>query len=146
MTVWTAKGGAKGEAEERCLTDGLVGKGGKVGSLEGVKSRDEIKRLWGEAYPEMSTQQVVNHAAQLWSLVHRVQQDELVVLPLKTTGTIAVGRISGPYQYKPDIGGPLTHARPVKWLRTDVPRDAFDQDLLYSFGAFLTIGRVNRDK
>jgi restriction system protein len=37
------------------------------------------------------------------------------------------------------------HTRPVKWLDTEVPKDNFDQDLLYSFGAFLTFGRVQRD-
>jgi restriction system protein len=145
MTVWTVKGGAKGEAEEQCLKLGLVGKGAKISSLEGVTARDQIRQLWADAYPEMSAQQVGTHAAQLWSLIHRMQDGELVVLPLKTTGTIAVGRLSGHYQYRPDVGGPLTHARPVEWLKTDVERDAFDQDLLYSFGAFITIGKVRRD-
>ena len=74
-----------------------------------------------------------------------MQEGELVVLPLKTSGTIAVGRIAGPYAYRDDLGADFKHARPVSWLATEVPRDAFDQDLLYSFGAFLTIGRVNRE-
>lgn len=65
---------------------------------------------------------------------------ELVVLPLKTTGTIAVGRISGPYEHRSDLGPDLTHVRPVRWERTEVARDAFDQDLLYSFGAFSHLG------
>lgn len=145
MTVWTVKAGAQGEAEERCLKDGLIGKGSRVTSIEGVSKRDEVKQLWADAYPEMSSQQTQSHAAQLWALVRRVQVGDLVVLSLKTTGTIAVGRVNGPYQYRPDIGGPLVHVRPVEWLRTDLPKDAFDQDLLYSFGAALTIGRVRRD-
>jgi restriction system protein len=75
-----------------------------------------------------------------------MKDNELVVLPLKTTGTIAVGRISGPYAYREDLGEELRHVRTVTWLKTDVPRDSFDQDLLYSFGAFLTVGRVRRDQ
>jgi restriction system protein len=35
--------------------------------------------------------------------------------------------------------------RPVEWLKTDIPRDSFDQDLLFSFGAFLTFGQVRRE-
>jgi restriction system protein len=31
----------------------------------------------------------------------------------------------------------------VKWLK-EVPRSAFDQDLLYSFGAFMTVCRIQR--
>lgn len=145
MAVWTVKGGAKGEAEDECLSAGLIGKGGKVPSLAEVSSRPEISALWSESYPEMSKQQTANHAGQLWSLVRRMQEGELVVLPLKTTGTIAVGRVTGPYQYRPEVGGALTHVRPVQWLKTDIPRDAFDQDLLFSFGAFITVGQVRRD-
>jgi restriction system protein len=32
----------------------------------------------------------------------------------------------------------------VKWLATDIPRDAFKQDLLYSFGAIMTVCEVQR--
>jgi len=74
-----------------------------------------------------------------------MQANELVVLPLKTTGTIAVGRVSGPYVYRDDLGSDFRHARPVTWTKTTVPRDDFDQDLLYSFGAFLTVGQVRRE-
>jgi restriction system protein len=66
-------------------------------------------------------------------------------MPLKTSGTVAVGRITGPYEYRVDLGPDVHHVRSVRWLRTDIPRDAFDQDLLYSFGAFLTFGQVRRD-
>lgn len=74
-----------------------------------------------------------------------MEPEELVVVRLKTTGTIAVGRITGPYAYRDDLGDDLRHTRPVAWLSTEVPKDAFDQDLLYSFGAFLTFGRVRRE-
>lgn len=44
------------------------------------------------------------------------------------------------------IWGDLRHTRSVEWLATDLERDAFDQDLLYSFGAFLTFGGVRRER
>lgn len=147
MAVWTVKGGAKGEAEETCITRGYVGKGSKVGDLTNVGAREEVRDLWQQAYPEMSAQQTANHAGQLWSLLRLMQEDELVALPLKTTGTIAVGRVTGPYEFRPDLGpAALVHVRPVRWLKTDLARDLFDQDLLYSFGAFMTVCQVQRDK
>jgi restriction system protein len=145
MTVWTVKGGSNGELEDVCLTKGLIGKRSKVSSLGDVTSRDDIKQMWAKSYPDMTTKQTSAHAAQLWSLVKRIQDGELVVLPLKTTGTIAVGRVTGPYQHRGSADDDLAHARPVEWLRSDLPRDAFDQDLLYSFGAYTTIGKVRRD-
>jgi restriction system protein len=45
-----------------------------------------------------------------------------------------------------DLGEGAKHSRPVNWLNTDLPRSAFDQDLLYSFGALTTVCQVSRDK
>lgn len=146
-TVWMARGGRHGEREQRCLEHGLVGGGWEgVANLEGVGSRGEIVGLLEQGYPEMSPRARNTHAAQLWSLVRRMQEQEVVVMPLKTTGAIAVGRIAGPYRYQEELGEDLRHTRPVRWLATDVPRDQFDQDLLYSLGALMTIGRVRRDR
>lgn len=143
--VWTVKGGRSGEREDRLLEHGLIGGGWEqLPSLEGVPSKDALAEVFSEAYPEAAARTASNYVGQLWSLVARMGEGDLVVLPLKSTGTVAVGRVSGPYRYRDDLGTDLRHTRPVTWMTTDVPRDAFDQDLLYSFGAFLTIGRVRR--
>lgn len=146
MPVWTVKGGRHGEREERLLSGGLIGGGWEdLPDLSGIHDRNALHQLYVRSYPEASQRRASNHVGQLWSLIHRMQKGELVVLPVKTTGTIAVGRVAGDYQYRTDLGEDLRHVRPVEWIETDIPRDAFDQDLLYSFGAFLTFGRVNRE-
>ncbi|OBG50201.1 restriction endonuclease [Mycobacterium sp. E735] len=145
MVVWIVKGGSQGEFEERFLTQGVVGKGGNLPDLSNVQSVEDLRAIFETAYPDAKKSQVANHVGQFWSLVHRMDKSELVVVPLKTTGTIAIGRIDGDYQYRVDLGESLHHVRPVRWVSTEVPRDAFDQDLLYSFGAFITVGRVQRD-
>lgn len=146
VAVWTVKGGQQGEREERLLQNGLIGGGwAKLPSLASVGSREALVDLYATTYPDASPATRGNYVGQLWSLVSRMQVGELVVLPLKTTGTIAVGEIAGAYEYRTDLGEDLTHVRPVKWLKTDLARDFFDQDLLYSFGAFLTFGRVQRE-
>jgi restriction system protein len=147
MAVWTVKAGRHGEREERCLDHGVAGGGWEqISDLTQIESKDSLNDLCAREAPGWAAKTRSNYVAQLWSLRERMQQNELVVLPLKTTGTVAVGRISGPYQYRPDLGEELRHVRPVNWLRTDIPRDSFDQDLLFSFGAFLTVGRVRRDQ
>jgi restriction system protein len=144
--VWTVKGGRNGEREDRLIEHNLIGGGWEqLPSLEGVSSKDELSDLYRASYPDAKASTVSNYVGQLWSLLDRMEDGELVVLPLKTTGTIAVGRVAGPYQYREDLGNDLRHCRPVTWITTDVARDAFDQDLLYSFGAFLTFGRVKRE-
>jgi restriction system protein len=147
VAVWTVKGGRQGEREARLLEHGLLGGGWELlPSLTNVTTRAQLAEVYAEAYPDVAIKTASNYVGQLWSLIDRMSDGELVVLPLKTTGTIAVGRIVGPYQYRTDLGADITHVRPVRWERDDVPRDAFDQDLLYSFGAFLTFGQVRRDE
>lgn len=146
MAVWTVKGGRNGEFEDLFLREGLIGKGGKgLPSLETAAAVDQVRDHFAQAYPSFSTKQVATHVGQFWSLRQRMEKGELVVLPLKTTGTIAVGRINGDYIYNESYHDEIRHFRPVEWIATDVARDAFDQDLIYSFGAYITIGRVKRD-
>jgi restriction system protein len=147
MAVWTVKGGRQGEREARLIEHGLLGGGWEaLPSLANVMTREQLAASYEQAYPDVAVKTASNYVGQLWSLIHRMSEGELVVLPLKTTGTIAVGRIAGPYEFRTDLGADLTHVRRVEWERDDVPRDAFDQDLLYSFGAFLTFGQVRRDE
>lgn len=147
MAVWTVKGGKHGEREERCLEHGVIGGGWEaIPDLSDVSSKEELAALCEGAEPGWSAKTRSNYVGQLWSLRERMQDGELVALPLKTSGTVAIGRISSPYAYRDDLGDDFKHARSVEWLATEVERDSFDQDLLYSFGAFLTVGRVQRDK
>ena len=73
-----------------------------------------------------------------------MQKGDIVVLPRKLTSQIAIGRVTGPYRHI-QVNSELRHTRPVEWIRTDVPRTAFEQDLLYSFGAFLTVCNISRN-
>ena len=146
MAVWTVKGGRHGEREERCLEHGLIGGGWEeIPDLSEVGSREDLAAICEQAEPGWSAKTRSNYVGQLWSLRERMQDGELVALPLKTSGTVAIGRINGPYAYRDDLGGDFKHTRGVEWLATEVERDVFDQDLLYSFGAFLTVGRVQRE-
>lgn len=141
------KGGRHGERDERCLEHGVIGGGWeKIPDLSEVKSKEELAGICEQAEPDWSTKTRSNYVGQLWSLRERMQEGELVALPLKSSGTVAVGRVAGPYAHREDLGQDFKHTRSVEWLAKEVERDAFDQDLLYSFGAFLTIGRVQREE
>jgi restriction system protein len=90
MAVWTVKAGRHGEREDRCLEDGVVGGGWEqIPDLSGVDSRDALNTICEREAPGWPPKTRSNYVAQLWSLRERIQVDELVVLPLKTRGTIA---------------------------------------------------------
>ena len=91
--------------------------------------------------PDLKLKTQLNFAAQLNQFCNQMQAGDLVVVPLKTTGQIAVGEVAGPYAHTTQ----RTVSRPVKWLRQDMPGEAFRQDLLFSFGAFMTVCEVRRN-
>lgn len=147
MAVWVVRAGASGEHQDLALDKGLAVIGwSELGDLSKVKSRDDLKELCFKTYPDAKPKAALNWTAQLWNFVDTIQIGELVILPLKTRSAIAVGEVEGEYKYRSDFPDRARHTRKVKWLKDDIPRSAFDQDLLYSFGAYLTVGRVRREK
>jgi restriction system protein len=86
--------------------------------------------------------QAANEVGQVWRFIHEIQKGDLVALPLKIRKAIAIGRIQGDYEYKA-LASNIKHIRRVKWLKT-IPRSSFDQDILYSLGAFMTVCKIER--
>ncbi|MDF2652267.1 MAG: hypothetical protein K0Q73_8072, partial [Paenibacillus sp.] len=84
-------------------------------------------------------------AGQIWPIAHEMKKGDWVVLPSKIKSAIHIGEIIGDYEFDLKQGSPYYHSRAVKWFATDIPRTNFDQDLLYSFGAFMTVCRIQRN-
>jgi restriction system protein len=70
---------------------------------------------------------------------------DLVVMPSMLAPTIAVGEVTGSYAFDARADQIYRHSRAVNWINTAVPRSSFDQDLLYSMGAFLTVCEIKRN-
>lgn len=66
-------------------------------------------------------------------------------MSLKRQRAIQVGEVVSSYPYEPVGPSPFYHWHSVKWISEAIPRSHFRQDLLYSFGAFLTICRIQRN-
>jgi len=146
MTVWLDRAGKHGEQEQLALNEGVAVVGwDEVPDMSQCKTRDELFQLLQQTYPEEKNKTLYNWRSQLWAFLHRWKKDDLVVLPLKHRSAIAIGRVVGDYKYRPQGPEGAYHSRPVEWIRTDLPRTAFDQDLLYSFGAFLTVCEIRRN-
>lgn len=146
MPIWIVRAGSHGEREDFALDHKVACVGwDDVPDLSRATTRDAVAAILRDVYPDDGDGRVQTQAAQLFAFAHRIQKDDLVVLPLKTRAQIAIGRVTGAYRHQPSLGEGAMHTRPVAWLRTDVPRTAFGQDLLYSFGAFLTVCQVTRN-
>ncbi|WP_255208998.1 restriction endonuclease [Paraburkholderia youngii] len=96
-------------------------------------------------YPGEQTKTLQNWGGQIWSFSQVMKKGDWVVTPLKSQPIIYVGEITGDYEYHTGAPNPFFHTREVKWIGEALPRSHFGQDLLYSFGAFMTICRIRRN-
>lgn len=145
MTMWLVRAGRAGEREALALGHGIAIAGwDEVPDLADCTSRAELDVLLRATYPDQKPRTLNNWHGQMWAVRETMQAGDLVVLPLKTRPVIALGVVSGPYEYRTNLPGGAVHTRPVEWL-AQVPRRAFDVDILLSFGAFMTVCRIERN-
>ena len=145
--AWLTRSGKYGERDGWALENSFTPGGfGEVSNLSGCQSLDDVRGIVAGAYTDASTNAVGNFAAQLWALSERMTVGDFVVLPLKTTSQVAIGRITGGYEYRANQIDDKRHVRTVEWLRTDIPRSVIKQDLLYSLGAFSTYCQIRRNE
>ena len=145
MTMWIIRAGKAGENEKLALDNkaAIVG-WGEMPDLAPCATRETLRDMIETTYPDHKPKTLTNWESQLWPVRQTIQIGDLVVLPLKTRSDIAIGKVTGHYRYRIDLPGGPVHTRPVEWL-AEYPRSAFDKDLLFSFGAFMTVCRIERN-
>ena len=144
--LWLIRSGSRGERELDALEQNkaLIG-WSEVGDLSN-KDRSEIVRRLEEIFPGSSKNRIANYASQLHRFVNIIQIGDLVVMPRKLTDGIAIGEVTGDYNYIDDPNDIFPNSRSIKWHKESVPRDNFKQDLRHSFGAFMTVCEIKRNK
>ncbi len=144
-TAWLIRAGRHGEHEDFNLDNGLAGLGwSDIPDLREIPSRARLKELIRDTNPDNKERSVSAQANQLWRFKTEVRVGDLVVLPLKTTGQIALGTVTREYWYQ-KVEDSYPHVVSVEWKRTDLPRSEVEQDLLYSLGSLLTICSITRN-
>ncbi|MDX9860402.1 MAG: restriction endonuclease [Rhodospirillales bacterium] len=142
--LWIVRAGKQGERELAAIEQSRLLPGfQEVGNLTPHKGRDAILAYLKQIKPDDGENRLKNFAAQLNQFAHTIQIGDLVVMPLKLSDGVAIGDVTGDYAF--DADDPYRHSRPVKWHTESLPRDAFKQDLRYSFGAFMTICEIKRN-
>lgn len=146
MTLWQVRVGRDIEREQIVLNEGIVFVGWEtLSNLESIQSKAELETLCKKAYPNEKVLTISNWVRQIWTFIKRIELNDLVIIPLKSRSAYAVGRIIGPYQYRSDFSSNLCHTRSVEWIKKDIPRSAFDQDILNSLGSILSVCQIQRN-
>ena len=148
MALWLIRAGKYGEHEQRFFADSacyLTWEGTEDRNLHQAKDYEGIKALLAELYPDEKPKTRINWASQIAPFVFDIQPGDWVVMPHKHKPAIAFGEVTEGYAFNAKADQAYRHSVRVKWLNTEVPRSSFDQDLLYSFGAFMTVCRMARN-
>lgn len=147
MSIWLFRAGSNGEYEEKFLTEKrvyLTWNNLDI-NLSDYFDREKLYNKLNEIYPSEKSKTLYNWLSQIYPIAHRMQKNDWVVLPSKRTSTIHFGKIVGDYEFNPQNDNPYYHSRKIEWFAQDIPRSNFDQDLLYSFGAFMTVCKITRN-
>ena len=87
----------------------------------------------------------MNWSSQVWPFVKEMALGDWVVMPSKLQSGLYFGELTSDYHFEAAGPNPYYHWRSINWFSGLIPRTVFPQDLLYSFGAFMTICRVQRN-
>lgn len=147
MAIWLIRAGQRGEYEQKFVNDKCfyITWSDLDCDLAKFASRDEMKEKLREIYSDVKVNTIRNWGSQLWIGSHEIKKGDWIVLPLKAQPVIYVGEVTQEYQFDKAAPDPYYHKIAVKWIGENIPRQNFAQDLLYSFGAFLTICQISRN-
>ena len=148
MSLWLMRAGKYGEYETNFIEDSkvyLTWEDFANEDMSTVENYAGIRSLVEQKYPGELNRGLGNWAGQIWAFVIGVKEGDWVVFPRKASRTVAIGIVKSRYKFDLTSEILFRHSREIQWLNTEVPRASFDQDLLYSFGAFLTVCEIKRN-
>jgi MoxR-like ATPase len=147
--VWLIRAGRDGKYEQLAIDESVCLIGwSDLGAIPRDMSREALKQRIAEIWGEHRPQSLASQAGQVFRFLHDVSVGDLVVLPLMSqSGHVAVGRVTGGYQFRDDgpfEGTDAKHTRRVEWLAARLPYERFDPDLREAFGQQGTVSEIRK--
>ncbi|ROQ40691.1 restriction system protein [Frondihabitans sp. PhB188] len=144
--AWVIRSGKYGERDEWATQVGVSGGGWReVPDLTQARDRAGVEGVIAEVFGAESAGLRASYTGQMWALRGRIEVGDLLVLPMKTTRELAMGRVTSGYRYLSDEADPnCRHVVEVEW-KIRVPRTVIKQDLLYTLGSAISIFSPSRN-
>ncbi|MFF0822810.1 restriction endonuclease [Micromonospora haikouensis] len=142
--VWIVRAGRDDSYEDLALNKNLVAVGwSATGDLGDATTLAAIRQRVLAAYPEMDHRAAKSHAIQLLAFRARMAPGDVVLLLRRSSPDVALGRVTGDYEYRKNLAKGISHVRSVTWSRTDLPRASVERELL-SLPSLTTVYRISQ--
>ena len=142
-TLWVVHIGNDDDVALRAREEGFVCIGWtKLGDLSKFPSREAMRAAMEQTWPDWKTKKVSGSYGQVYRFAHTMQVGDPIVFPIRPTSQVAIGRISGDYEWSTDdadlVSKDYCNVRRIEWLKV-VSRTEFSKSALHSFGSFLSV-------
>ena len=147
MTLWVVHTGGSLIREPYALENGCVATMWEdIGDIRMMSNLDSLRKEMKKKYERAADLSIDSWARQLWRFTHVVKVGDHVVMPRTERREYAVGKVTGPYEYRSYAPEHCRHVYPVKWLKTDLQRTNLPEDMYYSFKAHISFYQVTRNE
>ena len=115
--------------------------------LSAFNSYGDFKELvLKEKGDDNSRTSISNWTTQLFSFVREMRIGDSVLIPSEFSRSYCLAAINGEYVFDENENEKLYHSRSITIIEQNIPRDIFEQSIIYSLGAYRTIFHVKYEK
>lgn len=139
--MWVLRAGQKGQYYNKFISTQniFLPWNGYDFDLSEYSTISEFRSLVENEKGIANTTTISNWAGQLFSFVRKIQINDYVLIPGAFSRSYTLAKISGNYEYNHNDEDKLYHKRKVIILLENIPRNIFNQSIIYSLGAYRTL-------
>lgn len=145
--LWVVRAGEKGEREKLALQNNIiVVRFGNLGDLSAIQDIGHMEQYYKQVNPERKGRRSGNRIRQIWRFLREIKKGDIVAIPRKipkSQKVVAIGKVTGDYEYKKEYGDNGRHTRSVEWLK-NIPRSEFDSNSIKAFNLPPTVYKIER--
>lgn len=147
--MWVVRAGKKAVYYDKYLKDEriYIPWEGYGMNLSSFKTYGEFKDLvLEEKGDDNNRTSISNWTTQLFAFIREMRINDYVLIPSEFSRTYCLAKITGEYNYDTSGDAELCHSRKILIVEKDIPREIFEQSIIYSLGAYRTIFHVKYEK
>jgi predicted Mrr-cat superfamily restriction endonuclease len=143
MKFWLLKSAGTLEDEEKILEDSVVTIGWAELPDLSERNKEQVKKLILEKYPSMREELSETWAEEICSFITKIENGDLVAVPLKTRNEVLIGKISGNYEYR-WLTNFISHIRKIMWLKK-ISKEELEEEYDVDFNSSETLYPIKAD-